>query len=115
MKNLILVIILLSSTSLFAQFTLEGIWITGEENTKIEILQLNNKWIGRIKSSGNKSAEIGQIILRDLKKADVKWTGKIYAFKRKEWYDVEIFPAKSSLRLVISAGFLNKTIKWNKM
>jgi uncharacterized protein (DUF2147 family) len=112
MKNFILFLILLSSSPLFSQFSLEGIWNTGEENTKIEIIQTNNKWNGRIKSSENKSAQIGQIILKDLKKEGKKWTGKIYSFKRKEWYEVEIFPSNSILRLEIKVGFLSKTIKW---
>jgi uncharacterized protein (DUF2147 family) len=54
------------------------------------------------------------LILKDLVKSGNAWTGKIFAVKKNEWYDVEITPEKNSLNLKIQIGFLHKNLKWEK-
>lgn len=115
MKNLILFVLLCFSFSAFSQSSLKGIWNTGEDNTKIEIYQSNEHWVGKIKSSDNSKAEIGKVILKDLKKNDDKWHGKLYAAKKKEWYDVTIVTESDVIELKINVGFFSKTIEWEKI
>lgn len=114
MKAIIITtIISVFSITINAQ-SITGIWNTGKDNTKIEISQFNGAWIGKIKSSDNKQVKIGKIILQKIKKEALKWTGKLYAPKRKEWYDVEISRKINTLELEINAGFFGKTIKWEE-
>lgn len=94
--------------------SIEGIWDSGTENTKIEILQSNGEWVGKIKSSDNEEATIGKVILKDLKKQNEKWVGKLFAVKRQKWTDVEIIPNGTKLDLMVSAGLSSKKVQWSK-
>ena len=82
-----------------AQQSLEGLWKTGKEETIIEISFSNEQLIGKIKFSNNKEVDVGKIILKDLRSEENKWVGKIYAIKRKEWYNVEIISKEEVLEL----------------
>lgn len=93
---------------------IEGIWDIGTENTKIEILQNNNGWVGKIKSSDNEKAPIGKVILKDLKKQNEKWKGKLFIVKKQKWTDVEMIPYGSKLDLLVSTGFSSKKVQWSK-
>ncbi len=114
MKVISLILITLCSTSVIAQSDLEGIWETGQENTKIEIAELNGQLTGKIKSSDNQKATIGKVILKDLKKDGSNWTGRLYAARRGEWYDVEITPNQRILELEIRAGIFSKSVVWKR-
>lgn len=113
MKNLLVAIIVLLSFSTQAQSTLDGLWDTGEANTKIDVSEKNSLWSGVVKASDIKD-DIGELILKDLKKDGEKWTGKIYAPKHKEWYDVEIITQENNLKLKVSAGIVSKSLVWKK-
>jgi uncharacterized protein (DUF2147 family) len=115
MKYLYIGILLLMSGSVSAQEAIQGLWHTGIENTKTEILQNNGEWVGKIKSSDNEQATIGKVILKDLKKQNEKWIGKLFVAKRQKWYDVEITPNKTKLDLIISTGILKKMVQWSKV
>ena len=114
MRNLILIIVTFCSFSAFGQANFNGVWATGEDNTKIEISEVDGQITGKIKSSDNKKAKIGKVILKDLQKRGSKWTGSIYAAKRDEWHDVKITPNEDVLKLKISAGVFSKSLEWKK-
>lgn len=97
-----------------AQQSLEGLWKTGKEETIIEISFSSEQLMGKLKSSNNDKAELGKIILKDLRNEGSKWIGKIYAAKRKEWYNVEIISKEEVLELKISFGLLSKSLQWKK-
>lgn len=97
-----------------AQQSLEGLWKTGKEETIIEVSFSGELLIGKIKSSNNKEVEIGKIILKDLRSEGNNWIGKIYAVKRKEWYNVEIISKEEVLDLKISFGLMSKSLQWKK-
>ena len=97
-----------------AQQSLEGLWKTGKEETIIEISFSNEQLIGKIKFSNNKEVDVGKIILKDLRSEENKWVGKIYAIKRKEWYNVEIISKEEVLELKISSGLISKSLQWKK-
>ena len=67
MKNLLVAIIVSLSFSIQAQSTLDGLWDTGEANTKIDVSEKNSLWSGVVKASDIKD-DIGELILKDLKK-----------------------------------------------
>lgn len=94
---------------------IEGIWDTGTEKTNVEIVQINGEWMGKIKSSDNQEVTLGKVILKDLKKQNEKWKGKLFVVKRQKWTDVEITPSGTKLDLVVSAGFSNKKVQWSKV
>ncbi|MCR9287142.1 MAG: DUF2147 domain-containing protein [Bacteroidetes bacterium] len=115
MKKLsILFIALFYIFALSAQDSLKGIWLTGEENTKIETYQKDGVWFGKIVSSDNPNAKIGTDILRDLKKDNGEWKGKIFAAKRGKIMDAIIEPTKNILKITVSAGFFSKNLEWKR-
>lgn len=97
-----------------AQQSLEGLWKTGKEETIIEISFSSEQLIGKIKSSNNEEAEMGKIILKALRSEGNKWVGKIYAVKRKKWYNVEIISKEEVLELKISFGLMTRSLQWKK-
>lgn len=97
-----------------AQQSIEGIWDTGTENTKIEISQNNGEWVGKIISSDNEKATIGKVILKDLKKQNEIWKGELFVVKRQKWTDVEIVPNGNKLDLIVSAGPSSRKVQWSK-
>ncbi|MCA0931371.1 DUF2147 domain-containing protein [Lutimonas saemankumensis] len=113
-KRAIFIFLVFCSPSLFSQSDLNGLWNTGKDNTVIEISESNGEIKGKIKSSDNEKAEIGKITLKELIKHGALWRGKIYAAKRKEWYDVEITPKNNLLKLKIDIGFMSKSLEWKK-
>ena len=115
MKNLILIIATLYSFSAFAQADLSGVWATGDDNTKIEIADVDGQVTGKIKSSDNQNAKIGKVILKDLKEDGNQWKGQIFAARRGEWHNVEIKPKKDVLELIISVGLFSKSLEWKKI
>lgn len=115
MKNTILFVFVLCSYAIYGQNNLVGIWDTGENNTKIEIAAPDGVITGKIKSSDNPKAAVGKVILKDLKKEDTHWKGKIYAAKKKKWYDAVLSEKKEQLEINISVGFLSKTLTWKKL
>ena len=115
MKALYIVLLLLMSVSVSAQEAIQGLWQTGRENTKIEISQNNSEWVGKIKSSDNEKATIGKVILKDLKKQNENWIGKLFVIKRQKWFDMEITSKGTKLDLIVSAGFSEKKVQWSKV
>jgi len=113
-RKLILLLISFCSFSISAQSNIEGVWSTGEYNTKIEISEIKGQIKGKIKSSENEKAEIDKVILKNLKINEDKWIGEIYSVKRKRWYNVVIIPHQEVLELKIGTGFSSKYLQWKK-
>ncbi len=110
MKNLMLFLgLLLTSVSTYAQHTLDGIWDTGIENTTIEI----KNGVGKIYSSDNQKATKGKLMIKEIKKTNNTYKGKLYSIKIKRWIDAEFIPKANSLDVFISSGMRSKTLKWN--
>ncbi len=114
MKNTFIICLLFASINVFSQSTLDGVWNTGNNNTIIEVTESNGTITGKIKSSDKADIEIGKVILKDLKEEDDKWVGSIYAHKRKQWYDVEIYRKNNLLELEVSTGFFSKSLTWKE-
>lgn len=115
MKNIILFVFVLCSYAIYGQSNLVGTWDTGENNTKIEITAPEGAITGTIKSSDNPKATVGKIILKDVKKEGSHWEGKIYAAKKKQWYDAVLSEKEELLEIKISVGFFSKTLEWKKL
>ena len=101
-------------TSLSAQEFPKGIWLTGEEGTKIETYQKEGAWYGKIVSSDNPKAKIGKDILQEFKLKDGQWQGKLFAAKRGKILDAIIEPTQGVLNIKVSAGFFSKELAWKK-
>lgn len=112
-----ILIVLLSLFTIFQnshEHSIIGTWNTLEDNTTIQIIEQKGILFGRIKASDNSKAQVGRLILKDLIKSGKSWTGKIFAVKKNQWYDVEITSEKNSLNLKIQVGFLHKNLIWQK-
>jgi len=114
MKKLsILILVLFTTISMNAQ-SLVGVWNTGEDNTKIEITEDKGVANGKILSSDNVKAKIGNQILKDFKSSNGAWKGKLYAAKKGEWYDAVLKENGSQLDITIKVGWMTKNITWKK-
>jgi uncharacterized protein (DUF2147 family) len=112
-----ILIVLLSLFTIFQnppEHIIIGTWNTLEDNTTIQIIEQKGILFGRIKASDNTKAQVGRLILKDLVKSGNEWTGKIFAVKKNEWYDVEITSEKNRLKLKIQVGFVHKNLIWEK-
>jgi uncharacterized protein (DUF2147 family) len=112
-----ILIVLLSLFTIFQnppEHSIIGTWNTLEDNTTIQIIEQKGILFGRIKASDNTKAQVGRLILKDLVKSGNAWTGKIFAVKKNEWYDVEISSEKNRLKLKIQVGFVHKNLIWQK-
>lgn len=116
MKSLIntafIIAISLTSLTSFAQQDIIGKWSFGKKNNVIEIEQHNGIYSGKIITSDNPNAQIGKLIVKEVKQIEGKWEGKVYAPKREEWYDAEFTPKNNILEVKIKVGFFSKTIEW---
>jgi uncharacterized protein (DUF2147 family) len=115
-NGIIVVLMALFSITNYAQSPsdVDGEYTLGERNTVVKIEKQNEVYSGKIISSDNPKAKIGKLIIKDLKLKKGKWRGKIYAPKRKEWYDAEFTPKENSLEITIKVGFMSKTINWKR-
>jgi uncharacterized protein (DUF2147 family) len=114
MKILIVLLSLFTIFQNLPEHSIIGTWNTLEDNTSIQIIEQKGILFGRIKASDNPKAQVGRLILKDLVKSGNAWTGKIFAVKKNQWYDVEITSEKNSLNLKLQIGFLHKYLKWEK-
>lgn len=115
MKILLFIVSLVSIFQHSNDPNILGTWNTLEDNTKIEITEQKGVLFGRIKSSDNSKAQVGRMILKDLIKSGNSWTGKIFAVKKNEWYNVEITSKQNNLNLKIQVGFVHKNLTWKKL
>jgi len=111
-RTLAIAVITLFSVSMYAQSDISGTYVLGKKNTVVKIEQEETVFNGKIMSSDNPKAEIGKLMVKDLKVKKGKWKGKIYSPKRKEWYDAEFIPKENTLDVKIKVGFFSKTIEW---
>ncbi len=112
-KFSILILVLFVALSMNAQ-TIVGVWNTGKDNTKVKITKVNDIYNGKIHSSDNPKAKIGNPILKDVKFSNGKGKGKIYAAKKGKWYEVILEESGDKLNVTIKVGFKSKTLTWEK-
>jgi uncharacterized protein (DUF2147 family) len=113
-NGIIVVLMIIFSTTGYAQSNagLTGEYIVGEQNTIVKIEQQDDVYSGKIMSSDNSNVKIGKLMVKDLEQTRGKWKGKVYAPKRKEWYDAEFILKENTLDIKIKVGFFSKTIEW---
>ncbi|MEO0898090.1 MAG: hypothetical protein AAFY71_16895 [Bacteroidota bacterium] len=114
MKYLFICCLLLSTLGSYAQQSIANVWNTGENNTKVEISEVDGVYEGKIISSDNKEVNVGKTLLKEIKSVDGEWKGKLYAPKRKEWLDATLKEENQQLIIQVSKGWVSKTIKWSK-
>ena len=114
MKAILTVCILLLTLTVQAQTSITGIWDMGQENTKIEIKGSNGVYEGRLASSDNTKAKIGNLILKEVKSVGGTWKGKLYSVKKNEWFDAVLNVEGNRLLVTVYSGRRSKTLKWSK-
>ena len=114
MKQLpILLFVLFSTLSINSQQSIEGIWNTGKENTKIEIKKTNNEIEGTILSSDNAKAPIGKLMIKEVVEKNGVFKGKLLAIKKGKWVDAVFNRKGNILNITVSSGWMSKTIQWD--
>lgn len=114
MKYITLILFtVIAATSTNAQ-SIDGIWNTGEDNTKIEITEDNGVFSGKILSSDNSNAKLGNEILKNLTFNNGEYKGKMYAAKKEKWYDAVLKENGNQLEVKIKVGMMKKSLSWSK-
>tara|TARA_Y100000385_G_scaffold289741_1_gene360177 strand:- start:1303 stop:1662 length:360 start_codon:yes stop_codon:yes gene_type:complete len=115
MKKVISLILSLGIfVSISAQNTIEGTWNTGRDNTLIETYQKNGEWFGKVISSDNPKAEIGNDVLRNITESGGEWKGKLFMAKRGRLVDAIVEPSDDKLEITISGGGMKRTLTWSR-
>lgn len=91
-----------------------GVWGMNKNNTKIEIYEEQGAYFGKIISSDDEKAKKGTLVLRYFIHKDDKWVGKIYSIKRDQLVDAEMVIEDNILKVSFDAGFMFRTLEWNK-
>ncbi len=113
-RLIIVSFVFITAFSCQAQQSIEGIWNTGESNTKISISEESGFFIGKIISSDEEDVKIGNQILKEVKLVNGVGSGKLYAAKKGEWYDAALKQNGNKLDIKIKVGFVSKTLEWVK-
>ena len=104
----------LSTLMVNAQSSIAGVWNTGNDNTKVEIAEVDGVYEGKIFSSDNADAPIGKRLLKDIQLVDGEWKGKLFAAKRGEWMDAVLQEVDNQLAITVKAGWMSKTVEWSR-
>lgn len=107
-------VLLLSLAGLHAQTAPAGVWNTGQDNTLVEITNVEGRYIGKLISSDSPDAKIGNLLLKDLKSVGGVWKGQLYAPKRGAWYDATVEAKGDRLIIKVGSGLTSKTITWTR-
>ena len=114
MKIIFTFCILFFAIIMNAQQSLAGVWNMGKDNTKIEITEESGVYGGKIVSSDNSKAKIGNQLLKDVKLFGEEWKGKMYSPKKNKWYNAVLEEKGNQLLVTVKAGMMSKTLKWEK-
>lgn len=110
----IYLVMALATVTTMAQQPIEGLWNTGNENTVVEIKEVQGVLEGKIYSSDNKDAQVGKLLVKELQRKGDFYNGKLYAIKRGQWVDATFTPGSKTLQIVASAGMRSKTVEWKR-
>jgi uncharacterized protein (DUF2147 family) len=91
-----------------------GIWSMSKGNTKIEIYEKSGAYFGKIVSSDDEKAKKGTLVLREFTYMDGVWKGKLYSFKKNKLVDAEMLIEDNILKVSFDAGFMSRTLEWEK-
>ena len=103
---------LLVASSLSAQKPLEGIWLVGKKNTKVQTYQKGDEWFGKVIETDSPKMKIGTDILLNFKKIDGEWLGQMYAVRFGKKMNAKIEAQKDVLLIHVTKGFISKEMKW---
>ena len=110
----VLFIFLFGAISMNAQSSLNGIWNTAQDSTKIEIKSENGIYIGKIISSDNLNVKKGTLILKEVKSVSGKSEGKLHSLKKKKLFDAVLELKGSKVMVTVKSGWQSKTVEWTK-
>lgn len=113
-------ILIISYSFIFAYFvpnkplSVEGVWNTNKDKTKIEIKSSLNGIEGRIIESQNKNAPLGKLIVRDLKPINKQsYHGQLYSLKYNRWVNATFTRKQSQLLIHVSTNFQSVHLSWD--
>jgi len=101
--------------SLSAQDFQKGTWLTNKGNTKIETYQKEGAWYGKVIEPGSGKAKVGTNVLRDFKKVDGQWKGKLFVARRNREVDTVVESTEDKLSITISQGSSGRTLVWKRV
>ncbi len=99
-----------------AQQSILGRWNTGQENTVIEVKEVQGKIEGRIVASDHTKAPIGRLILKDVTKENgdiVK--GSLYSLRKGKWFDATFSPKSKNMEVILTLGWVTRKFNWIKL
>ena len=103
---------LLVASSLWAQKPLEGVWLVGKKNTKVQTYQKGDEWFGKVIETDSPKMKIGTDILLNFKMVDGEWLGQMYVVRFGKKINARIEAQKDVLLVHMTKGFISKKMKW---
>lgn len=112
--NLIFLLLNLSIVNLWQQDVM-GRWNTGKSDTIIETFMKDGKLYGKVISSLDKEAKIGNEILRNFQFNEDKWSGEFYLAKRNRLFNADLVITGSDMEITLYTGFRDRILVWKKI
>jgi len=103
---------LLLASSLWAQNPLEGVWLVGKKNTKVQTYQKGDEWFGKVIETDSPKMKIGTDILLNFKMVDGEWLGQMYVVRFGKKMNARIEAQKDVLLVEVTKGIISKQMKW---
>ena len=114
MKSILTACIVVVSLTLNAQSSITGVWILGQENTRIQIVEEEGVASATIYSTDNDKLEVGTPFLKEIVLKGDEWKGKMYSFKKKKWFNATFTENGDKLKVKVKAGVMRKKLEWTK-
>lgn len=115
MRSIVFFFLLLSTNSAMAQQSILGRWNTGQENTIIEIKEVQCKIEGRIVASDNSKAPIGRLIVKVVYSEDGHISGSLYSLRKGKWFDAFFSPKSKNMEVTLTVGWITRKLNWIKI
>lgn len=98
-----------------AQQSIIGRWNSGQENTVIEIKEVQGKIEGRIVASDNSKAPIGRLIVKVVYREDGHISGSVYSLRNAKWFDASFSPQSKNMEVTLAIGLITRKLNWKKI
>jgi uncharacterized protein (DUF2147 family) len=119
LRTLLFGLLLMLSLSSFAQSPLTGLWLNEDQNARIEIVETEAPFQGKLVWTDNQKGKetFGTRILRDLTPTKKGWEGTVYSPKQGDTYDATFRLVNDSkgLEMTVKVGFMSRTKTWTRV
>ncbi|NME68092.1 DUF2147 domain-containing protein [Flammeovirga aprica] len=110
----LLLFILITSITAFAQTDIEGTWDMKKDGTIVTIKKADSIFEGFVISTESEADIVGKKVIRDIKPTKNGFEGEIYAIKLDKWLEAKFKPDGDIMEVKASLGFVSRTMEWDR-